>query len=70
MTFLVNMQVDDLHLYLKCHSSADVFQTFDQQKPTTWFILKWNIGRKWVNSLSGNRPIPSIYGLLAGLFLR
>ena len=45
VTFLVNMQVDDLHLYLKCHSSTDVFQTFYRQKPTTWFILKWNIGR-------------------------
>ena len=21
---------------------------FCQEKPTTWFILKWSIGRKWV----------------------
>ena len=32
-----------LHLYLKCHSSTDVFQT------TTWFLHGENIGRKWVN---------------------
>ena len=27
-TFYVKMQVDDLHLYLKCHSSTGVLQTF------------------------------------------
>ena len=43
------MQVDDLHLYLKSHSSTGVFQTFCYQKPTNWFLHQWNIGRKWVN---------------------
>ena len=33
----------------KCHSYTGVFQTFCQQKPTTWFLHKWNIGQKWVN---------------------
>ena len=28
VTFSVKMQVIDLHLYLKCHSSTGVFQTF------------------------------------------
>ena len=28
VTFYVKMQIIDLHLYLKCHSSTDVFQTF------------------------------------------
>ena len=28
VTFLVKMQVDDLHLYVKCHSSTGVFETF------------------------------------------
>ena len=28
VTFSVKMQVMDLHLYLKCHSSTGVFQTF------------------------------------------
>ena len=42
------MQAIDLHLYLKCHSSTDVFQIFCQLKPTTWFLHKWDIGRKWV----------------------
>ena len=26
------------------------FQTFCWQKPTTWFLHKQNIGRKWVNT--------------------
>ena len=37
--------IDDLHLYLKCHSFTGVFQPF-KKKPTTWFIRKWNTGRK------------------------
>ena len=49
------MQVDDLHLYLKCHCSAGVFQTFSWEKPTTWFLHKCNIGRKWVGMYI---PIP------------
>ena len=28
VTFLVKMQVDDLHLYVKCHSSTGVIETF------------------------------------------
>ena len=40
----------DLHLYLKWHSSTGVFQTFWQKKPTTWFLHKSNIGRKWVKA--------------------
>ena len=28
VTFVVKMQVIDLHLYLKCHLSTGVFQTF------------------------------------------
>ena len=28
VTFSVKMQVDDLHLYLKCHSSTGAFQNF------------------------------------------
>ena len=31
--------VDDLHLYLKCHPSTSVFQTFRKLKPTTWFLI-------------------------------
>ena len=41
----------DLHLCFKCHSTTGVFRTFCWQKPTTWFIHKSNIGRKWVNIL-------------------
>ena len=48
VTFYIKMHVDDMHRYLKCHSSTGVFQTFCQQKPTTWFIHNQNIGRKWV----------------------
>ena len=36
-------------LYLKCHSFKGVFQTFCQEKPTTWFLRERNIGRKWLN---------------------
>ena len=49
------MQVDDLHLYLKRHSSAGVFQTFCWEKQTTWFLHKCNIGQKWVRMYI---PIP------------
>ena len=35
--------------YVKCHSSTDGFQTFCYWKPATWFLQKWDIGRKWVN---------------------
>ena len=28
VTFSVEMQVFDMHFYLKCHSSTGVFQTF------------------------------------------
>ena len=48
VTFYVKLQVIDLHLYLKYYSSIGVFQTFWQQKPTTWFLHKSHIGRKWV----------------------
>ena len=46
------LHVDDLHLYLKCHSSAGVFQTFFWKKPTTWFSHKWNIAWKWFKLLN------------------
>ena len=57
VTFQVKMQVDDLHLYLKYHSAfllkislfSRCFWSILLEKPTTWFIDKWNIGRKWFN---------------------
>ena len=44
-------EIIDLHLYLKCHSSTGVFQTFWLEKPTTWFLHKSNIGWKWVKQV-------------------
>ena len=43
------MQGDDLHLYLKCHSSTGVFQSFGSKTKYLVSTL-WNIGRKWVKS--------------------
>ena len=48
----IKMQVNYLHLYLKCSSSSGVFHTFYKYKSTTWFLHNRNIGRKWVNSFS------------------
>ena len=60
LMFHIWMQVDDipdLHLYLKCHSHTSVFQTFCQQKSTTWFQNKWNIGWKCINIQIANNDI-------------
>ena len=35
----------------KFHSLTNVFQKFLYLKPTTWFICKWKIGRKWVKEI-------------------
>ena len=59
----LKIQVIDLHLYLKCHSSAGVFQTFCSKKPNTWFLYKWNIGWKWVNSPKKKLTIFTCYQL-------
>ena len=50
--FYIKMQVNYLHLYLKCSSSSGVFHTFHKHKSTTWFLHNRNIGLKWVNSFS------------------
>ena len=46
VTFPGKMQITDLQLYLKRHPSAGVFQKFCKEKPTTWFLQKWNVGQK------------------------
>ena len=33
------------------HSSTGVFQRICQEKPTAWFMRKWDIGPKWVKLL-------------------
>ena len=38
VTFYIKMQVNYLHLYLKCHSSTGIFPRFYWCKSSTWFL--------------------------------
>ena len=48
VTLSIKMQVIDLHLYVKCHSSTGTFHAFCWCKSTTWFLHKWKTNRRWV----------------------
>ena len=66
---LSKVQAIDLNLYFKCHSSSGVFQTFCLQKPTAWFLHKWNIGQKWVKQYFYLLVFSFVRRLMAALLL-
>ena len=37
------MQVDDLHLYLKCHSSTGFFKNFAGKNQLSGFYVTWTL---------------------------
>ena len=44
------MQVNDIDLYVKCHSFMDASHTFCQCKSVNWFPCRRDVGVNWVNT--------------------